>query len=84
MHCREVFATELHCSLCQNAPEVLGGQKPGHRGGVAYSHSWEEWREVSGPLLLSAALSLIEQVWVHLQSEPSSGVQLTLRICAWP
>lgn len=26
MHCREVFATELLCSLCQNAPEVLGGQ----------------------------------------------------------
>lgn len=25
MHCHEVFATELLCSLCQNAPEVLGG-----------------------------------------------------------
>lgn len=25
MHCPEVFATELLCSLCEDAPRVLGG-----------------------------------------------------------
>lgn len=38
MHCHEVFATGLLCSLCQNAPEVLGGQQAGPRGGTACSH----------------------------------------------
>lgn len=53
MHCREVFATELLCSLCQNALEVLGSWWVGPQGSVACSHTWEQWREVLGPSCLA-------------------------------
>lgn len=73
MHCREVFATELLCSLCQKALEVLGGWWVGPQGSVACSHNSEQWREASETCLPSSALSQTEHVQVQFQSEPSLG-----------
>lgn len=73
MHCREVFATELLCSLCQEALEVLGGWATGPQGSVACSHNSERWGEASGTFLPSSAPSVTEQAWVQFQAELSSG-----------
>ena len=76
MHCHEVFATDLHCSLYQNAPEVLAA------GSLVTREEWHAATigamgrgPVSGPVLPSAAVSLIEQAGVRLQSVPSSHLE---------
>lgn len=58
MHCREVFATDLHRSLCQNAPEMLAaGRLVTRERGMQPLPGVLERGPASGPVLPSAALS---------------------------